>query len=156
VLGALVERVSGEEYFAYLRRHVFEPAGMAHTAALDSDSLPPNAAIGYTTQSPQSADAVPLHANTSGLPGRGSPAGGAYSTAPDLLRYVHALRTREIPGTSGKLVAWAGGTPGANTVLLPNLPGEYTLIVLANMDPPVAMDIGERVRGWVAPNGPTH
>jgi CubicO group peptidase (beta-lactamase class C family) len=153
VLGALVERVSGEEYFSYLRRHVFEPAGMTRTAALDADSLPSWAAIGYTRDGGGQGDTT-LRANTPGLPGRGSPAGGTYSTAPDLLRYVHALRSGAIAGTSGKPVGWAGGTPGANTVLLPSLPGDHTLIVLANMDPTVATDIAEHVRGWLGASGP--
>ncbi|MFL5560991.1 MAG: serine hydrolase domain-containing protein [Gemmatimonadaceae bacterium] len=153
VLGALVERASGEEYFAYLRRHIFEPAGMTRTGAFDRDSLPPFAAIGYTRNGPTEADTA-LHPNTEGLPGRGSPAGGSYSTVTDLLRYVHAVRSGAIAGTSGKLVPWAGGTPGANTILLPNMPDDHTLIVLANMDPPVAMEIGNRVREWLGASAP--
>ena len=148
VLGALVERVSGEEYFDYLRRHIFAPAGMTRTGVYDRDSLPPFVAIGYTRDDNGPADTV-LRANTGGLPGRGSPAGGSYATAPDLLRYVRAVRNGAIAGTSGKPRAWAGGTPGANTVLLPNLPDDHTLIVLANVDPTVATDIGERVQGWL-------
>lgn len=148
VLGALVERASGEEYFAYLRRHIFGPAGMTRTGAFDADSLPPFAAIGYTRDDGVSADTT-LHSNTAGLPGRGSPAGGTYSTATDLLRYVRAVRSGAIVGTSGKPRGWVGGTPGANAVLLPDLPDDHTLIVLANMDPQVAMDIADRVRGWL-------
>ena len=148
VLGALVERVSGEEYFAYLRHHIFEPAGMTRTSAYDRDSLPAFVAIGYTRDGGASPDTT-LRPNTDGLPGRGSPAGGSYSTAPDLLRFVHALHTGAIAGTSGRTVPWAGGTPGANTILLPFLPDDHVLIVLANMDPPVAMAIGDRVRGWL-------
>ena len=154
VLGALVERASGEEYFAYLRRHLFDPAGMTRTGAYDADSLPAFAAIGYTRNGEGPADTT-LRANTAGLPGRGSPAGGSYSTVTDLLRYVRAVRSGAIAGTSGKPVPWAGGTPGANTVLLPNLPDDHTLIVLANMDPPVATAIADRVREWLgAPPGP--
>ncbi len=154
VLGALVERASGEEYFSYVRRHIFEPAGMTRTAAFDADSLPSFAAIGYTRDDGGPPDTT-LRVNTAGLPGRGSPAGGAYSTVSDLLRYVHAVRNGAIAGTSGNVRPWAGGTPGANTVLLPNLPDDHTLIVLANMDPPVAMAIAERVRVWLgAPRGP--
>jgi len=157
VLGALVERASGEEYFAYLRRHILEPAGMTRTGAYDRDSLPAFAAIGYTGNGSGPADTT-LRANSAGLPGRGSAAGGSYSTAPDLLRYVRAVRSGAIPGTSGKVRPWAGGTPGANTVLLPNLPGDHVLIVLANMDPTVATDIAARVRDWLGagplPGGP--
>jgi CubicO group peptidase (beta-lactamase class C family) len=100
VLGALVERVSGEEYRRYLQQHVFAPGRMTHTGFLDSDSLPPWAAIGYTSGDP-AVHGGPLQANTPMLPGRGSPAAGSYSTVGDLLRYVHAQRTGAIAGTSG-------------------------------------------------------
>lgn len=148
VLGALVERVSGEEYRRYLNEHVFGPAGMTHTGFYDRDSLPPWAATGYTTSGPD-GQSVPLQPNTETLPGRGSPAGGSYSTVGDLLRYVHAQRTGVIEGTSRKPIGWIGGSPGANTFLAPDMPGSYTLIVLANVDPPVAMSIQEMVKGWL-------
>lgn len=149
VLGGIVERVSGEEYRTYLRRHVFEPAGMTRTGFYDSDSLPAFAAIGYTTGDEDVHDG-PMHPNTGMLPGRGSPAGGSYSTVGDLLRYVHAQRTGSIAGVSGTPTGWAGGTAGANTFLVPDLPGDYTLVVLANVDPPVAMQVQTLVRGWLS------
>jgi CubicO group peptidase (beta-lactamase class C family) len=31
LLGAVVQRLSGESYADYLRRHILEPAGMTHT-----------------------------------------------------------------------------------------------------------------------------
>lgn len=148
VLGALVERVSGEEFRRYLTKHVFAPAGMTRTGFFDRDSLPPWAATGYTSGGPGNQGA-PLHPSTETLPGRGSPAGGSYSTVGDLLRYVHAQRTGIIAGTSGKPIGWIGGAPGASTFLAPDMPGDYTLIVLANVDPPIARVIQETVKGWL-------
>lgn len=148
VLGRIVERVSGEEYRAYLQRHIFGPAGMTRTGFYDRDSLPAFAAIGYTTGDEDVHDG-PVHPNTETLPGRGSPAGGSYSTVGDLLRYVHAQRTGAIAGVSGKPAGWVGGSDGANTFLAPDMPGDYTLIVLANVDPPIAMQLQAMVRGWV-------
>ena len=133
---------------SYLQKHILGPAGMTRTGFFDVDSLPPWAAVGYTTGDPDRRDG-PVHPNTETLPGRGSPAGGSYSTVGDLLRYVHAQRTGIITGTSGKPIGWAGGSPGANTFLVPDLPGDYTLIVLANMDPPVAMEVQGMVKAWV-------
>ncbi|HSQ59581.1 MAG TPA: serine hydrolase domain-containing protein, partial [Acidobacteriota bacterium] len=48
LLAAIVEAVSGEDYYDYVRDHVFRPAGMTAT---DSDPLSeatPNRAVGYT------------------------------------------------------------------------------------------------------------
>src|SRR3954469_5851713 len=48
VLGLLVERLSGQNYYDYVREHIFVPAGMTRTGSFAVDSLPPNTAIGYT------------------------------------------------------------------------------------------------------------
>lgn len=148
LLGALVERIAKQPYEAYLREHIFTPAAMTRTGFYDADSLPAFAAVGYTTGE-EGVTEGPLHPNTAGLPGRGSPAGGSYSTVTDLLRYVHAQRTGAIAGTSRTPRGWAGGSPGANTFLVPDLPGDYTLVVLANIDPPAAERVQAMVRAWL-------
>lgn len=38
-------------------------------------------------------------------------------------------------------------------VLDPGLPGRFTLIALANMDPPAAEDIAREFRGWLGVPG---
>jgi CubicO group peptidase (beta-lactamase class C family) len=48
VLGAIIERVSGQSYHEYLREHVFGPAGMMETMPFDARSPASDAAIGYT------------------------------------------------------------------------------------------------------------
>ncbi len=48
LLGLLVERLSGESYYDYVRRSIYEPAAMRRTAHYAVDSLPPNTALGYT------------------------------------------------------------------------------------------------------------
>ncbi len=151
VLGLLVERLSSESYFDYVRRHVFEPAGMTSSGWWPADSLPPNTAIGYTpadSSGRRVADA-PLHANTALLPGRGSSAGGGYATARDLLRFLAALRAGRIPGGPPPGLGVAGGAPGLNAVLEGALPGGYDLVVLANLDPPAAERVARLVRGWL-------
>lgn len=132
VLGALIERASGLDYYDYVRRHVYGPAGMARTGHWRVDSLPPNTAIGYT--GPRGSGG----ANTAMLPGRGSAAGGGYSTARDLLAFVRALRAGQIRGGPTAGLGVAGGAPGVNAVLDAGLPGGYDLVVLANLDPPAA------------------
>jgi len=149
VLGLLVERLSGEDYYDYVRRHVYTPAGMERTAHFAADSLPPDAALGYTRGGPGAPEAGPLRRNTETLPGRGSAAGGGYSTARDLLRFVQALRERRIAGGPPAGIGIGGGAPGINAVVEGDLPGGYDLVVLANLDPPAAQDVGRRVRAWL-------
>ena len=149
VLGLLVERLSGEDYYAYVDRHIYQPAGMTHTAAYPADSLPPNTAIGYTRGDEDAPPTAPLRRNTDLLPGRGSAAGGGYSTAGDLERFLQALRDGKIPGGPPAGIGVAGGTVGVNAVVEGGLPGGYDLIVLTNLDPPAAMRVSRLVRGWL-------
>jgi D-alanyl-D-alanine carboxypeptidase len=143
VLGMLVERISGEDYYEYVRRHVYEPAGMVGTVHFAADSLPPHAAVGYA----RSGEAASWTRNSPQLPGRGSAAGGGYSTAHDLMRFVQALRERRIPSGLPPGLGIAGGAPGLNAVVEGDLPGGYDLVVLANMSPPAAEYVARRIRG---------
>ena len=149
VLGMLVERLSGEDYYDYVRRHVYEPAGMTQTRYLAPDSLPADAAIGYTRGGRDAPAAAPLRANTAELPGLGSAAGGGYSTADDLLRYLLALRAGKIAEGGPSGIGIAGGSGGINAMIEGGLPGGYDLIVLTNLDPPSAEAVGETLRGWM-------
>lgn len=149
VLGLLVERLSGEDYYEYVHRHIYEPAGMTRTAHFAVDSLPPNTALGYTRGAPDAPASTPRHRNTDLLPGRGSAAGGGYSTATDLLRFVQALRAKRVPGGPPAGLGIAGGAPGINAVLEGGLPGGYDLVALGNLDPPAAERVAALVRGWL-------
>jgi hypothetical protein len=82
----------------------------------------------------------------------GSAAGGAHSTAADLLAYAEALRADRLiaradaarvlgdNGPAGQL-AMAGGAPGLNALVHAS-PG-VVVVVLANMDPPHPEQLGE-------------
>jgi CubicO group peptidase (beta-lactamase class C family) len=85
VLGAIVERVSGQSYYDYVRQRIFEPAAMTRTESFPKAGLPPRTATGLTRMEGSRRSNLAL------LPGRGSPAGGGYSTAADLLRFANAL-----------------------------------------------------------------
>jgi CubicO group peptidase (beta-lactamase class C family) len=152
VLGLVVERVSGEDYYEYVRKHIYEPAGMTHTAAYPADSLSPSVAIGYTTggeDTPVSPRGANLRPNSALLPGRGSAAGGGYSTAQDLLRFAEAMRKKTVIGAPPGGLGAAGGAPGINAVLETDLPGGYDVVVLANLDPPTAERVARSIRGWL-------
>jgi CubicO group peptidase (beta-lactamase class C family) len=149
MLGLLIERLSGQDYYTYVREHIFKPAGMTGTASYAVDSLPPNTAIGYTRGDEDAPASAPLRANSGDLPGRGSSAGGGYSTAQDLLRFLQALRENRIPSGMPSGLGIAGGSGGINGLVEGGLPGGYDLIVLANLDPPAAERVARMTRGWL-------
>lgn len=97
LLGAMIEKVSGENYFDYVRQHIFKPAGMTSTDFYETDIDTPNLATGYTNFIDKGDDYFEFHLgqrrNTSLNNGaKGSSQGGAFSTADDLLRFSLALR----------------------------------------------------------------
>ena len=163
VLGLIVERASGETYDAYVRRHIFEPAGMLHTAAHDVEETAADRAIGYTTQDIEGRETGILAANTSLMPGRGFAGGGGYSTAGDLLRFRSALLSGRLldPASTTLLlegkadmaervryaygfmertdagvraVGHTGGAPGICSFLWTYPDSGYTVVVLSNSD----------------------
>lgn len=92
LLGAIVERVSAQDYFGYIQRHIFNPAGMLDSGFFEADADTPNLAVGYTYQrlgdDPTRGSA---RTHTHLKPFKGSPAGDAVSTAPDMVRFAQAL-----------------------------------------------------------------
>jgi CubicO group peptidase (beta-lactamase class C family) len=111
VLGAVVEKLSRQDYFEYIREHIYSPAGMKDTDSFEATQVVPNLAVGYRRDPLEDPLGIyPRRTNIFFLPWKGSPAGGGYSTAPDLHRFSRALRghklldarlTEEI--TSGKV-----------------------------------------------------
>lgn len=150
VLGAIVEAASGQDYYDYIREHIYKPAGMTSTDSWELDQPVPNRAVGYTKEGPQGP--VPGGGRRNNLFTtffKGSPAGGGYSTVDDMLRFDTALRSGSLFSDGRKIagIGAAGGTPGCNA-LLEQMEQGYTLIVLSNYDPPAAIEVGKSVRGW--------
>ncbi|HEX3127065.1 MAG TPA: serine hydrolase domain-containing protein [Thermoanaerobaculia bacterium] len=113
VLGLIVERVSGESYADYVRRHIYEPAGMTDTAFFPKDQEVPNRAVGYRTL--QGFGGPPLpggpRPNTAELGRIGGSAGGGYSTAPDLLKFATALREHRLLSAAMTEMVLTGKVP---------------------------------------------
>jgi D-alanyl-D-alanine carboxypeptidase len=162
LLGVLIERVSGQSYYDYVRQHVYAPAGMASTGSEPEDQAVPDRSVGYTKSEPD----APWRPNTDTLPYRGTSAGGGYSTVDDLLRFATALQQHKLldahftellttgkPGTPGDGYAYGfedrtingvrcfghgGGSPGMNGDLKICPDVGWGVAVLANLDPPIA------------------
>jgi CubicO group peptidase (beta-lactamase class C family) len=113
------------------------------------------------------------------LPLKGGPAGGGYSTAPDLLRFARALRGNKLLKpemteliTCGKVDArggvrygyaffdevingktvrgHSGGAPGINSDMKIFWDGSYTVIVMGNYDPPAAQMLSRQIAEFLA------
>jgi CubicO group peptidase (beta-lactamase class C family) len=157
VLGLIIEKVSGQSYYDYIRDHITKPAGMTDTASYAVDENVPNRAIGLTKRGPEGPLST-RQSNINTLPAKPSSAGGGYSTAADLLRFSQALLadkllpkrwtdwvfTGKLDAPGQRNIGVAGGSPGVNAVL--EIAPPYTVIVMSNFDPPAAMEVGAEIR----------
>lgn len=164
LLGLVVEKASGQNYYDYVREHIFKPAGMNSTDSLPEDQAVANRSVGYTKM-----DGPTEKSNVDTLPYRGTSAGGGYSTVEDLLAFANALASDKLldakhvdlltvgkverPGGGSKYAygfgdetsvdgvrcfGHGGGAPGMNGDLKVCPTSGYTIAVLANLDPQAA------------------
>jgi CubicO group peptidase (beta-lactamase class C family) len=162
VLGAIIEKVSGQSYYDYIREHVYEPAGMKNSDSYELDQIVPNLARGYTAN--RSGDPFlgnDLQNNLFLHSVKGSPAGGGYSTLDDLNNYVEALKANKLAGEKYTNMALGmfenaddperrpkglgiagGGNIGINAIVEADFDSGFTVVVLSNYDPPVAEELG--------------
>lgn len=157
VLGAIIEAISGENYYDYIRKHVFDAAGMSGSGFFDINQIVPDLAMGHTHRAPNGESREWLE-NGPIRPGpRGIPAGGSYSTVRDLFVFDRALRAGKLldakwtrwwfGGEPGAIVD-AGGSPGVNGAIASN--PTWTVIVLTNIDPPVGETLAEQLLRFVS------
>jgi len=150
VLGAIIEKVSGTDYYSYVKKNIYQPAGMKDSDWYDKDKLPPNTAVGYTYEDrPTITNADKRNPNYPTLPGKGSSAGGGYSTLRDLLAFVRAMRQGVVttPDFQPDGLGIAGGAPGMNAILESGR--DYVVVVLSNYDPPTAEKTARQIRAWM-------
>ncbi len=161
LLGAIIERVSGQSYYDYVDAHVFAPAGMRDSGSLPEDVAVPDRAVAYQRRDGAWIDAADT------LPYRGTAAGGGYSTAGDLLKFARALQAgkllspallaqatraqtpwygygfnvREEAGSP--LFGHGGGAPGMSGELRVYPKQGIVVVALANVDPPAATRLAD-------------
>jgi len=86
LLGLIIESVTGIGFADYIRKNVFEPAGMTDSGYFLTDQLPERTAYAYIKN-----DDGSCRTNFFAVPIIGAPDGGAYTTAPDMLKFWKAL-----------------------------------------------------------------
>jgi CubicO group peptidase (beta-lactamase class C family) len=108
LLGAVIEKVSTENYFDYVQQHIFAPAGMMDTDSYSLDDPVERVAMGYV---PAPDDPNAWRENTSMILMRGCPAGGGYSTVGDLFRFARALETGRLVSPASLKILWTNHRP---------------------------------------------
>lgn len=154
LLGAIIERASGQSYYDYVDEHVFAPAGMTRTGSLPEDVPVDGRVAAYTRRDGAWHDAAET------LPWRGTAAGGGYSTAGDLLRFARAMLDGRLLGPEmlaeatrnqspwygygfmvreqegARMFGHGGGAPGMNGDLRIYPDQGIVVAGLSNLDPP--------------------
>lgn len=95
-LGAVIEQVTGKTYFDYVQDYIWQPAGMLDSNASPLDDDVPDRALGYMNREDSEPADQPRKNNIPYSLIRGSAHGGAWSTAPDLLRFAMALENNSL------------------------------------------------------------
>lgn len=156
LLGVVIEKATQQDYFDYIREHVYVPAGMTNTDCYELDYPIENLAIGYI---PDPHSPYKWQTNTFKHVLRGGPAGGGYSTVRDLHRFARALQTGKLvskvsldrmwtsqsegnygygfdvrPSAAGKITGHSGGFPGLNSDLKILVDRGYIIAVMSNYD----------------------
>lgn len=155
-LGVVIESVTGQSYFDYIRENIYKPAGMTNSDSYEMDIPVENLAIGYYRDQNSSngwKNNYYLHVI------KGGPAGGGFSTVIDLHRFGRALLTGKLvssesleiiwkdysgefygygfkldDGPLGKVVGHSGGFPGINANLDIFVDAGYISAVMTNYD----------------------
>ncbi len=171
LLGVVIEKVAGEDYFAHIRKAIYEPAGMKNTDCYEMDVPVENLAIGYS-RDPSSPTGWRNNLYKHVI--KGGPAGGGFSTVGDLHRFARALVkgtyvsaagleamwTDHLAagygfgfsvsrGPAGRVVGHSGGFPGINSRLDIYLDSGYVVAVMSNVDQGAQLITG-RIGEWLA------
>ena len=156
ILGVVIEKVTGENYFDFIRKNIAEKAGMVDTDCYEMDFPVENLAIGYSRDR---GSPYGWQNNLYKHVVKGGPAGGGFSTVTDLFRFARALVSGKLiskaslekmwtdhasagygygftisEGPEGKTVGHSGGFSGINSNLEIFLDRGYTAAVMSNYD----------------------
>jgi len=158
ILGLIIEQVSGQNYYDYVRENIFVPAGMTNTQELEIDAVVQNKASGYTTFFGE----FEIPKRNDYYLSKTSPGGTHYSTVEDLFKFSKALRSGKLlkketvelmfaPKVKGynthlgygldidlrynqPIIGHSGGWYGVRAELMDFMEDNYTIVVLSNID----------------------
>jgi len=175
LLGVVIEKVTGESYFDYIRENIYEPAGMLNTDAYDKDIPLPNRATNYTKEYSDKGAVFRTGLFTRVM--KGGPSGGGFSTVEDLLKFDIALRSHKLlgpeytelvltakpeinspfygygffvsRGDAGRIAEHSGNGTGISSQFKMYLDKGYTVAVLSNYGRPAADIVGDVIHQMI-------
>jgi D-alanyl-D-alanine carboxypeptidase len=171
VLGKIIEVITGQSYYDYIRKQIYYPAGMLDSDHYELDMPIANMATGYT-KFDNGEDigniAPPIGSrrnNTFKIGIKGSPAGGGYSTVNDLLRFDIALKDNLLLNSENsnkvlrqanakesskpQVILVAGGSTGVAAFFVKYPHSGHTVIILSNYDPDDVETVEEKIRNMI-------
>ncbi len=180
VLGAMIERLTGQSWYDHVREQVFEPAGMEATAYLTDDRTLPSRATGYAFAADDPFGLGDRRASWDTLSWKGNSCGGGFSTVGDITRFLRALRAGAlvpleqlplpeagpparrfglefIPVAPGRtLVGHSGGGPASGINAEARIIWEtgHAYAVLGNLDAPFAQMLARDLSAMLVAQGP--
>ena len=172
LLGRIIEVVGGQSYDAYVRAQVFVPAGMSATDNLPEDSHVAGLAIPYSHEA-SAESSLPYRGTSAG--GGYTTVGDLLKFATALtahklldvqhtdlvitgkvdtprrgMKYAYGFEDATLPDGTRR-IGHGGGAPGMNGVLSIFPETNYVVVVLANRDPPAAMEVDRFITRQIAP-----
>lgn len=96
LLGLAIEKVTGMNFRDYFKQNIFDKADMKATGFFSMDDINPNTAEGYKSIVDDNDKVIGYKKNIYCYPPKGTPDGGAYTTAEDLNKFLNAIRNHTL------------------------------------------------------------
>lgn len=153
VLGLIIEEITGDPFDVYLKKAIFDPIGMSDTGYYELDRLPARCASSYIFDD----DRQEFRTNIFSIDAKGTGAGGAFTTAPDVEKFWAALlggsliekdlfdamcKPQSDEGVYGYglwildvgVLSFQGCDPGANFITSYDRTSRRSITILSNID----------------------
>lgn len=165
LLGAIIEKVSGQDFFTVIQERIVDRLALKDTYLQDKYNTP-DRAIGYIRTMRGELEANDYFQDPPG------PDGGFYATTSDILKFYRAYHYGEAlwdqetkalnpmypflkeHSTTGGAIPHAGGFPGASTAHFEVLRDQISVVVFANRDEIVAEDIAAGILAIIRGKAP--
>lgn len=114
LIGAIIEKVSGQTFRDFAKQRLFQPLGLSHTAVDLNQDVVPHRATGYERDRTKPGSYVNAVYSDMSVPGA---AGALRATASDLIKWTEALHGgRVLSAASYKEMTTAPRVPGKDAV----------------------------------------